>query len=257
MKKSIYLIPVLTGLLFALAFRGCSENNGVEMAPEDENLVLFEDLSLLENVSASPLDNHIYRIELLGQNEELERIIEEVSMQTNLERLNIYDVKKFFSNNSEVLMYSIPFSDNDNRIIVYRYSDLFQVNIAEYENMENGHTRFRMKTTDGSLYYGLEITGDNKAGNFVHAPNDRINTFNNNVYETSRRHPEMGAGVLKEKNPDDTCCRRMEDWEGCFTCTTEFFLGKWYGLVAYAAIGPEFVAAIGISCIGAGPNTFC
>ncbi len=250
-------IPILLGIISLAVFYGCSENTDSDIAMGAQNTLLFEDLSMLKNVSSSPLDNHIYRIELLGQNEELESLIDEVGQQINLDELNIYGVKRFQMNNTDVLMYSIPYNRTENRVIVYKYDQYCQVNIAEYTPKDDGMTEFRLKTTDGKLFYGMKINSDHEAGDFISAGNEQINTFNNNVYETNRRRPEMKESMKKEKQPNEPCCRQMDDWRGCFECTTDFFMGKWYGLVAYVVIGPEFAAAIGISCIGAGPDTFC
>ncbi len=250
-------IPIILGIVSLAVFYGCSEKTDNEIAMKAQNTLLFEDLSMLENVSSSPLDNHIYRIELLGQNEELETLIDEIGQQLNLDELNIYGVKRYEMNNTDVLMYSIPYNRTENRVIVYKYDQHYQVNIAEYTPKKDGITQFRLKTTDGMLFYGMDINSDHEVGDFVQSRNEQMNTFNNNVYETSRRMSEMQESVKKEKQPGDPCCRQMDDWSGCFKCTTEFFVGKWYGLVAYAVIGPEFAAAIGISCIGAGPDTFC
>jgi hypothetical protein len=100
----------------------------------------------------------------------------------------------------------------------------------------------------------MSINSNHEVGEFVHAGNRVMNEFNNTVYSVHQSKTAITDGYLKG---DDDCCRRMANWQGCFECTTSFFSKKWYGIVAFATIGKEFAAAIGISCIGAGPNTFC
>lgn len=65
------------------------------------------------------------------------------------------------------IMYSIPYSSSEDKIIVYQYDDLVQVMFAEYRKIENKMTTFTMKTGDGKLYYSLQENENLEFGNIV------------------------------------------------------------------------------------------
>ncbi|MEX0988130.1 MAG: hypothetical protein WD052_11690 [Bacteroidales bacterium] len=255
MKKFIIYLAVIPGLLTAIILKSCSGDDDMTISVNEENLVIHDDPELRNRIDSDPLKNNIYRVELLGYNEELESLIAAVEKEVmDLSVLNLYGVRKYYLNNSEIRMYAIPYNNSENSVIVYKYDELYQVNLAEFTTGQDGITQFRLTTIDGALYYGMSINQENEVGEFVHSSNRNINEFSNAVYQRTLEKPVADEGTLKY---GDTCCRRMANWEGCFECTVSFFAKKWYGLLAFAAIGKEFVAAIGISCIGAGPSTFC
>jgi hypothetical protein len=242
-----------------LAVSGCSEKEDGTLAESAENMVLFEDLSMLDDVSSNPLDNHIYRIELLGNNESLEWFLARLEdHDINLSKYNIYGVKKHYMNHSDIIMYSMPRMDSDDILIVYAYEDLFQVMLNEINTLENGDRRHMLQTADGRLLYGLTINRAGEAGEFVKGQNAEMDLFSQQVARLKEGHGFGGRSMKKTKELDDEgCCRQMANWGECVECSLEYFSGTWYGISAFALIGPEFTASIGISCIGARPSAKC
>ncbi len=256
MKRIVLIMPILAGLIVVLVSRSCTKEEVAEPFNETLNTVIFEDLTVKENFSQNPFENHIYRIEILGMNLEQEVIVDQVmSISDDIGDLNIHGIRKYYLSNSEVVMYAIPKLYSDNSLIVYRYEDLYQFAKAEYTPGEDGVSNFRLLTPDGSLYYGMSYTEDYKVGNFVTAENHSMHAFSNKIHDRMQMKVTMEEGM--QKAIEEPCCRQMEDWEGCFECTVDYFSSKWYGLFAFATIGKEFMAAIGISCIGAGPDARC
>ena len=257
MKRILITLTLVLAIVGSLLFRSCSESKEDSDGLVQENIVLFEDLSMLENVSSNPLENHIYRIELLGSGESYEDLLSALEEQeVDLSHINIQGVKKHYMNHSEVLMYSLPYNTSDKMLIVYQYDDIFQVVLTSVRIQENGNQEYRLSTMDGRLYYGMTINSSDEAGEFIRGNNPEMQVFSDNVSRLSIGHGVEGRSELKIKD-DDTCCRQMEDWKACFDCTMTFFSTRWYGLLAIAAIGPEFVASVGISCIGARPTAVC
>ncbi len=257
MKKNIYAISLLLGLVSVLVLKSCSESTRDEPADPTKNVILFEDTELLGRVSDNPLDNHIYLVELLGSNQEQEEIVQRISDQgIDLSSLNIDGIRKYHMNNTDILMYSVPYLRSENSLIVYRYGDIYQVNIAEFNMKDKGMTEFRLRTLDGNLHYGLTFNSNNEVGEYIRSDNVLMNEFSNSIYELNTNYNGHNDKLLKEVQPTK-CCRRMEDWEGCMDCTLSYFSSKWYGTIAFTIIGKEFLAAIAVSCIGSGPSSIC
>lgn len=255
MKKLFISIPIVLGLLSIAYLKSCSDDVETETVQENENVVVYEDSRIEGNEGNNPFENNIFRVELLGSNIESERIVSAIQNKMgSIDDYNILGIKKFYVNNSNILLYTIPSISTDNRIVVYKYEDMYQVNLAEYTPEENGITKFRMKTLDGALIYGMSINENNEIGEFVHSANQEMNQFSNRVHDSEKAKLGTTSSELKSVNG---CCRQAADFAGCFNCTTQFFAKKWYGAVAFGLIGREFTTAIAISCIGAGPNTFC
>ncbi len=55
----------------------------------------------------------------------------------------------------------------------------------------------------------------------------------------------------------EDCCRHASAWSACMNCTVEACGSSWLCVAALVVAGPETLAAFAVSCIGAGPNTFC
>lgn len=255
MKKLFIYFPIILGILSIVYLKSCSEDVDSENIQENENVVVYEETRIDQNKNNNPFENNIYRIEILGSNIEAERVVSVIQNKLgSIDDYNILGIKKCYINNSNIVMYTVPSISSDNRIVVYKHEELYQVNIAEFTPEGNGITKFRMKTVDGALVYGLSINEKNEIGEFVHSTNQEMNQFSNRVYEQEKAKLGTTSSELKSVNG---CCRQESDWEGCFNCTTEFFARKWYGVIAYAIAGSEFVTAIGISCIGAGSNASC
>lgn len=257
--KRFYSIAIFAIVAMCLVVTGCSEKDDGTLAEAAENLVLFEDLAMIENVSSNPLDNHIYRIELLGSNETLEWFLSRLEDQDiDLSKYNIYGVKKHYMNHSDIIMYSMPRLDSDDILIVYSCEDLFQVVITEIHKQENGDHRHMLRTNDGRLFYGLTVNREGEAGDFVKGHNTEMDLFSKQVARLHEGHGFGGRTLQKTIDPkEEGCCRRLSGWGECVECTIEYFSGEWYGIAAFALIGPEFTASIGISCIGARPTAKC
>lgn len=256
MKKIIVSISLLLAMLAASIMQSCTESTSEEMTGFEENLVIFEDLNLKSRVSKDPLENHIFRKELLGNNEEMERIVGEIENRNmDLEGLDIYGIQKCYLNNSEIIMYSVPFISSENVVIIYAFEDVYQVMVAVFEKSSAEQTEFRLSTLDGELYYGMSIKSENRIGNFKTSQNSEIDAFSNEVIaleinqrsKTERMTKSVGAA----------CCRQMNSWAECINCTVDAFSGKWFSNIAFAIVGKEYLAAIGVSCIGARPKAIC
>ena len=96
MKKLLFAVPVFIGLLTLLIYQGCSKTEEDPRSSDSKNVVIFEDLSILDSSSPSPLENHIYRIEILGNNVEMEQVVWEAEKAGfDLSALNIYGIKTY------------------------------------------------------------------------------------------------------------------------------------------------------------------
>jgi hypothetical protein len=82
-RKCLFLLPLAGMILFF--FPGCNKDEySQNTKSESANSLVYEDNSLLEEISPYFYDNHIYRIELLGDNQERERILSE-ALQNGVE----------------------------------------------------------------------------------------------------------------------------------------------------------------------------
>ena len=255
MKKQIFQLLILSGMM-ATIFYGCQKDSMTQDKNGEENTILFDDPTLLENISPNFYDNHIYRIELLGNNDELCDLVSRVSDEgIRIEDLNIYGSKKHLFNHSEVIMYSIPYHDSESEVIVYQYDDIAEISIVSLE-VEGSMNKISINTTDGALYYSLKVNEKGQFGHIETAFNPMMETFNDEVYETQQIKLELNdnRSYTKVKAP---CCRKESGTLACMDCTTAAFRETVVGTFALSGFGFALYAAIGISCINAGSGAVC
>lgn len=253
MKKYPLILMILVGMM-TVFFYSC-EKDPSDQVKDEENIILFEDQSLLENISPNFYDNHIYRVELLGNNDELCDLVSAVSDEgISIEDLNIYGAKKHLFNHSSVFMYSVPFNYSDDMVIVYQYDEVSMVMLAQTEHGEE-EDLFRMASSDGQLHYSMQVNDRGEFRNIVAQHNPKFERFNSRVYALSMENMADRNGHLKVKDVD--CCRRADNWVGCLECTTSAFTSSVIGILSLGLLGKETFAAIAISCINAGPTAVC
>ena len=74
MKKLVMGALALTGVILLLVY-GCDKDAEIQIQDKDTaNSLVYEDPSLIHDVSPNFYDNHIYRIEYLGENQEKRRV---------------------------------------------------------------------------------------------------------------------------------------------------------------------------------------
>jgi len=107
-RLCLVLLPLAGIILFFVV--GCNKDEETQNSrKESTNSLIYEDVSLKEEVSPYFYDNHIYRIELLGANREREQILREARANGVEDGfLMIEEAQKFFFNHTGVIMYSIP-----------------------------------------------------------------------------------------------------------------------------------------------------
>jgi hypothetical protein len=256
MKKQTFQLLVLTGMMATL-FYGCQKDSMTQHENGEENIIFFDDPTLLENISPNFYDNHIYRIELLGNNDELCDLISRVSDEgIRNENLNIYGSKKHLFNNSEVIMYSIPYNNSESEIVVYQYDDIAEFAVASFEE-EGNLDRFTMKTTDGALFYSLQVNEKGQFGNIVTSFNPLIESFSAEVYESQQLKLGLDDKRTYTKTKTPSCCRKADGLTACIDCITSAFSNTFLGTLALGVYGIGTYIAIGVSCINAGPGAVC
>ena len=254
MKKYLS-ISVLSILLLSVIIYSCSDNNDDLNTNETSlNEVIFEDLSLKTNVSPNYFDNHFYLIQQLGNNNERDEIVKTVkNNDIDLKTLNTKDVKKFYFNNSEILMFSISIKNSENKIIVYKYDNIYLVNKAEFSS-NTDLKQFKLKSVNDQLFYSLELNKENKIGNLQIEKNKKINEFSNSVYESHMaKHSIRKSSTLAKAD----CCRHAAGWSDCMDCSVSACSSSWACGITFALLPAEMAAGFAVSCIGAGSNTFC
>lgn len=241
----------------ATFFYGCQKDSITQDEKAEENIILFDDPTLLENISPNFYDNHIYRVEMLGNNDELCDLISRVSNEgISADELNIYGIKKHYFNNSDVLMYSIPSNYSEDRIIVYQYDDIAEITIASYEE-EGNIDRINIKTTDGVLYYSMQVNVKGQFGNIISAFNPRMENFNDEVFEIYRSKLRFENEPSNTKVKAAPCCRKADGIMACINCTSAAARDTFLGTLTLSLFGPEAYFAIGVSCINANPRAVC
>ncbi|MFD2552535.1 hypothetical protein ACFSQP_12000 [Bizionia sediminis] len=165
MKKYLS-ISVLSILLLSVVIYSCSDNNDdLNTNATSMNEVIYENLSSKTSISPNFYDNHFYLIEKLGNNVEKTEIINVAKENgVDLSTLNNKEVKKFYFDNSDVIMYSISIKNSENKIIIYKYDNLYQVNKAEYYAVGN-KMQFNLKTLDNKMFYSLQKDDKDRLGN--------------------------------------------------------------------------------------------
>ena len=253
-RKCLVLLPLAGVILFFVA--GCNKDEETQSSgKESSNSLVYEDVSLMDQISPYFYDNHIYRIELLGANQEREQIVREV-LANGIEEgsLMIEEAQKFFFNHTQVIMYSIPTLDPEQTLILYESKGLYQVSMAHYGPAEGGQMSFALKTMDDHDYFSLKLDDQNRIGDLQVYENEEVKSFNRAVYSIS----------LKEESQDETlkgssagCCRQESGWRSCMNCTVDDCGSSWLCKVVSIVAPAELVAGFAVSCIGAGPDSRC
>jgi len=255
MKRLCLVLLPLAGV-FLIYFTACNkEEESQSSKKESTNSLIYEDMSLKEQVSPYFYDMHIYRIELLGANQEREQIVRE-ALANGVEEafLMIEEAQKFFFNNTGVIMYSIPTLDPEQTLILYESKGLYQVSMAHYRPAEDGHMSFALKTMDDRDYFSLKLDDQNRIGELRVSENEEVKSFNRAVYTLS----------LKEESQDETlkgssaiCCRKESGWSDCMDCTAVDCSGSWLCKIVAIVAPVELIAGFAASCIGAGDDARC
>ena len=244
----------LTGVILLMVY-GCDKDAEIQIQDKNTaNTLAYEDPSLIDEVSPNFYDNHIYRIEYLGENQEKRRVEDAVRENgVDMDGLLLGEVRKFYFNHTGVMMYSIPTYDPEQTVIIYESHGLFQVSMAEFRPSDGNRSYYGLRTLDDQLFYSFQLDPQNRIGELVVHENELIQSFNHEIYyltlETSHRK--------STQSQDAVCCRKEASWKACMNCSMdacyENFLCKLTSFVA----GPELAAAFAISCIGAGPDARC
>lgn len=253
-RKYLALLP-LAGI-FLLYIPGCNkEEEGQHFVSESSNAVVYEDNSLREEVSPFFYDNHIYRIELLGANQEREGLVG-AALEDGLgeDFLLIELAQKFFFNHTDVIMYSIPTLDPEQTVILYEKAGLYQVSMAHYRPAEAGYMAFTLKTMDDREIFSLKLDEQLRIGELKVTENEEIKRFNQRVYSLTCKL-ESQDGHLKGTSA--ICCRKESSWGACMNCTFDDCAESWICKAAGIIAPKELVAAFAVSCIGAGPDAIC
>ena len=255
MKRKYFVLLPLAGIIL-LSFPGCNKDEDAQgQGKECSNSLVYEDRSLLEEVSPHFYDNHIHRIELLGANQERAQVLK-AALDEGLDKdfLMIESVQKFFFNHSEVIMYSIPTADPEQTVILYAARGLYQVGMAHYRPDEKGHMSFTLKTMDDRDYYSLRLDEQMRMGELKVYENDEVKRFNETVYSLTYMEESQEASP---KGANAICCRRESSWSACMNCTFDDCADSWICKAAGIIAPKELVAAFAVSCIGAGADARC
>jgi len=253
-RKCLVLLPLAGIILFFVA--GCNKDEvNQSSGKESTNILVYEDAALMNQVSPYFYDNHIYRIELLGANQERELIVRE-ALANGVEEgfLMIRKAQKFFFNHSGVIMYSIPTLDPEQTLIIYEAKGLFQVSMAHYGPAEGGMMQFALKTMDDQDYFSLKLDDQMRMGELLVYENEEVKSFNRAIYSIS----------LSEESRDETlkgssaiCCRRESSWSDCMNCTIDDCSSSWLCKVVGMIAPAELAAGFAVSCIGSGSDSRC
>ena len=253
--KNYLNISVLSILLLSVVIYSCSDNiDDLSTNENSLNEVVFKDLSLKTNISPNFYDNHFYLIEKLGKNSERTKIINTAKEKgIDLSMIDNKDVKKFYFNNSDILMYSISVKNSENKIIIYKYNDIYQVNKAEYY-LAGNKMQFNLKSLDNKMFYSLQIDDKNRLGNISIEKNEQMNSFNNNIYQLHMEKHQLDSNIYAKSSG---CCRNESGWSDCMDCTVSACGSSWACAITFALLPVEMAVGMSVSCIGAGENTFC
>ena len=254
-KRKYFVLLPLAGILL-LSFPGCNKDDETQgHSKESSNSLVYEDRSLLQEVSPYFYDNHIHRIELLGANAERAQVVK-AAMGEGLDRdfLLIEDARKFFFNHSRVIMYSIPTLDPEQTVILYETHGLYQVSMAHYSPAEAGKMLFVLRTMDDREVFSLKMDEKLRMGDLKVSENQEIKNFNQSIYSLTYQEESRDASP---KGADAICCRRESSWSACMNCTFDDCADSWICKAAGIIAPTELVAAFAVSCIGAGPDARC
>ena len=254
--KRMYLILLPVAGLILFFFFGCNKDEESRSSgKESTNSLVYEDASLLDEVSPYFYDNHIYRIELLGANMERDHIIREARGKGVEESfLMIEEAQKFFFNHSDVIMYSIPTLDPEQTLILYESNGLYQVSMAHFRPAGGGVMSFALKTMDDRDYFSLKLDDQNRLGELKVSENEEVKSFNKAVYSLTLREESQDVTA---KSATADCCRKESSWSDCMDCTVNDCEGSWLCKIVGIVAPVELVAGFAVSCIGSGPDSRC
>jgi hypothetical protein len=254
--KRICLVLLPLAVVFLFVYTGCDKDeDDPGTKNESTNTLVYEDRSLQEKVSPYFYDNHIYRIELVGENHKREQILHAaLEKGVDKEFLMIEEAQKFFFNHTEVIMYSIPTLDPEQTLILYETKGLYQVGMARYRPAEQGRMSFTLSTMDDRSYFSLKLDDQNRMGELRVFDNEEVKSFNRTIYsltlrEESREESAKGTAAI--------CCRKESSWSDCMDCTVNDCGGSWLCKIAGIIAPVELVAGFAVSCIGAGNESRC
>ena len=254
MKKLVTGALALTGVILLWVY-GCDKDAEIQIQDkETANSLVYEDPSLIDEVSQNFYDNHIYRIEYLGENQEKRRV--ETAARENgvdMDCLLLGEVRKFYFNHTGIRMYSIPTSDPEQTVILYESQGLFQVGVAEFRPLDGERSYYGLKTLDDQAFLSFQLDQEMRIGEISIADNDRMDSFNKEVY-----HSTLDTGHRKSAQSEDAeCCHKETTWKACVKCSVDACHDNWACSLTSIFAGPELAAAIAISCIGTGPDARC
>lgn len=254
--KRMYLVLLPTAGMILFFFFGCHKDEEIQSTDREEtNTLVYEDVSLKEQVSPYFYDNHIYRIELLGANQERERIFH-AALDQGVEEafMLVGEAQKFFFNHTDVIMYSIPTLDPEQTLIMYETKGLYQLSMAHFGPAGGGLMSFTLKTMDDRDYFSLMLDDQNRIGDLQVSENEAIKTFNESVYSLTLKEESQETSV---KGAAAICCRKESSWSDCMDCTVNDCEGSWLCKIVGIIAPVELVAGFAASCIGAGADARC
>lgn len=257
MKKRKYLFAslLLTGIVLLIAYGCTKEDENQVRKDRSTNVLVYEDEALRKEVSPYFYDNHIYRIELLGANQEREQIVR-TALENGVEEegLMIEEAQKFYFNHSDVIMYSIPTLDPEQTLILYESKGLYQVSMAHYRPAEGDRMYFALRTMDDRDYFSMKLDGQNNMGELRVFENEEVKNFNKAVYSvTLKEQSQLGT----TKGATAICCRKESSWSACMSCTVDDCGGSWVCKFVAIIAPAELAAGLAVSCIGAGSDARC
>lgn len=255
-KRNFIIVPLLlTGIVLFMVYSCTKEDDIQKTDHRSSNVQVYEDKSVKEKVSPYFYDNHVYRIELLGANQEREQIVREaLSNGVDEGFLMIEEAQKFFFNHTGVIMYSIPTHDPEQTLIIYETRGLFQVSMAHYRPVEDGKIYLALKTMDDRECYSMKLDDQNRIGELKVYENEKLKSFNRAVYSITLSEESQVGDV---KGASAICCRKESSWSNCMTCTVNDCSDSWICKVVAVIAPKELLASIAVSCIGAGPDSVC
>lgn len=254
MKKFLSGALILTGIIL-LAIYGCDKEDEVQyLEDKTSNSLVYEDLSLKDEVSPYFYDNHIFRIEQLGENQE-RREVEAAARENgvDMECLQLSELQKYYFNHTSVRMYSIPTNDPEQSVILYESHGLYQVSLAEFRPSHGQRTQYNLKSLDDQPYLSFQLDQENRIGEIVVNDNKNIKSFNDEIYFITL---DTSHGKSTQ-NGDAECCRKESSWKACLSCTLDDCDASLFCRVTSMVIGAPLAASFMVSCIGAGPDANC
>jgi len=254
-RKYLFASLLLTGIVLFVAYSCTKDDDIKESKDRSSNVLIYEDKSLMDEVSPYFYDNHIYRIELLGTNPEREEIVRAAVAEGVDEGFLMTDeAQKYHFNHTGVIMYSVPTRDPEQTLILYESEGLYQVSMAHFGPAENGLMYFVLKTMDDREYFSLKLDDQNRIGELRLFENEKVKSFNKAVYSLTLSEESQD---LTEKSVSATCCRKESGWSNCMECTVNDCEGSWVCRLTALIAPVELAAGLAASCIGAGPGSRC